>query len=718
MKLPALPWQFIRYGIVVFGGLLINLGTTYIGVEVFHLWYFFAFIIGVLTSWTVSFVALAFFVFPEHEHAGYWRRYAQFVVGYSGLFCINAAVVYIGTSIFGLYYLFSIVISAMTTGVPGFLFSKKVVYTVRSHSSLMNTASIIINRMQSQIKRHWLALVFALCAGILCIAPAVYFSHVAPGYRGIAMMGSDDEEHYVARIQEVNAGYSSLGNVFLPDKNVPYLAPGLGENIVARLGNMVDMDASVVNVFSKFLFPFLITLLVYALCYALFESRALALLGTMAALVGDNLVSGPQAWLALLHGVSTSVNFLTLARPINPEVTDVFLFGGMILFYNAFIKRAPRAWEIALLGLIAGTALYVSPYPFTFLCGMLGVSFFWFAYQRDWSRVRGIFLSGALMSLCSIPFVLNYLRLVASTEYSALALRQGLVHSHTPLISFWLAIMLVLALFVWPKRYPQARIFYLFSVIVLIILTDQQIVTGVSVVPSHYHWYITKPLVGIFISMYAWVVLEWATKRQWLRALGIATILSLLFYNTFLIQLTSYNAQYQNAVALQKYAPTLAYLNTLSPGMSIWADQQLSSEISVYTKQNAPNNFYALYYLVSQQYLVERMLLGYELEGIPTSDILTTLKRDRESVSGEVFGIYYREQYGSDAAIPDSLLETYADEYKAQIARPLASVFHDLGATHIILDKSTDSVWHITTFPFAHLVFSEGSIFVYQIDSH
>ncbi len=573
----------------------------------------------------------------------------------------------------------------------------------------------LITRASGLLHRHWPALLLAFLLGALTIAPHLIFMQDS-AYRGIQMMGAEAEEHYVARIQEVNDGYPSTGNVFLPDKNVPYLMPGLGENIVARLGNLFNASAAVTDIFSKFLFPFLITLLIYALCYSLFGSRIIALLGAVIALVGDNLMSTPHTWLALLQGVSTTSNFMTLARPVNPQVTDIFLFGGMLVFYKAFVQRVPRAWEVALLGLIAGASLYVSPYPSTFLGGVLGVSFLWFAYKKDRSRARGVFLSGVLMALCSVPYILNYLQLTASPDYAALALRQGLVHGHAPLISFWLIIMLVLALFAWPKRYPQARIFYLFSVVVLIMLNNQQIVTGVSVVPSHYHWYITKPLIGILLAMYAWIVLEWATRRQWLRALGIAAILALLLCNAFIVQRASYDAHYQYALGLQRYAPVFVYLNTLSPNMSIWADTRFSFYIPIYTRQNVPNNFYALYYPVSQRYLVERLLLNYELEGVPGNEILATLQRDRADVSAKVFGIYYREQYGSYADIPDSLLETYADEYKAQLARPLASVFRDLGATHIVVDKNADPAWRVTAFPFAHQVFSDGVISVYQMN--
>lgn len=691
--------QFFRYGVVAVAGLLLNLGITYGGVEVAHMWYFLAFVIGTFTTWTASFFALAFFVFPEQGRGDWVIRYLRFLAGYGLIFLVNGCTVYMLTSVLGVYYLLSITVTALAMGFAGFMFSRRFVYAAGSLGAM---------------GRHWPALVLGVMLGAITVAPQLIFMH-APAYQGIQMMGADAEEHYVARMQEVDAGYAALGNVFLSHKDAPYLVPGLGENIVARLGSAVGVGAAEANVAAKFFFPFLIALLAYALCYALFASRPIALLGTVTALVGDSLVSGPTPWLALLHGISTSTNFLTLSRPINPEISWLFLFGGMLLFVTAFIKRAPRAWEVVALGLITGLALYVSPYPFTFLGGLLAMSLLWYGYRRDRTRAYGALLSGVLALVCAIPFMFNYHALSASAGYAALALRQGLVHSHAPLISVWLIIMLLAALFVWPRRYPHARTLYLFAVIVLIALTDQQLLTGVSVVPSHYHWYLTKPLIGIMAAMYAWAVLEWVTTRVWLRWLcGVAAV-AFLFYNAALIQATSYHAQYPSAVARQAYAPALTYLSTLPLGESVWADSALSQQISIYTEQNAPNNFYSLYYLVSDQYLVERMLLNYELAGIPAKDILATLAKDRADVSAQIFGIHYREQYGSYAAIPDSLLVEYAERYRMQLARPLADVLRDVSVTLVAWDTAADPAWHIDRVPNATEVFSDGRIRVYQI---
>ena len=123
--------RFIRFLIVGGGGVLVTLLVTHIGVVFFHLWYFFAFLIATLFSWTFVFAVNAWWTFPDSLQDNRGKRYLQFLAGYAGIFCINASLVYIGTSILGLHYLVSITVATACTAVLTFLFSKHVIYTSR-----------------------------------------------------------------------------------------------------------------------------------------------------------------------------------------------------------------------------------------------------------------------------------------------------------------------------------------------------------------------------------------------------------------------------------------------------------------------------------------------------------------------------------------------------------------------------------------------------------
>ncbi len=121
-------WQFAKFCTVGGIGLLVNLSITYVGVSILQVWYLWAFIAGLLISWSCSFVLNAFFTFPEHERAAYLRKYFLFLANYGVVFVLNTVLMYLLTSILGLHYLLSIGVCALSTTLLTYSFSKYVVY--------------------------------------------------------------------------------------------------------------------------------------------------------------------------------------------------------------------------------------------------------------------------------------------------------------------------------------------------------------------------------------------------------------------------------------------------------------------------------------------------------------------------------------------------------------------------------------------------------------
>jgi len=109
-------------------GLLINLTITYLLVTFFALWYFYSFFIGLLISWTGSFILNAFITFPEHERTAYVHKYFLFLSNYSVVFVLNMTLIYVLTSLLSIYYLISILVCAASTTVLTYSFSKYAVY--------------------------------------------------------------------------------------------------------------------------------------------------------------------------------------------------------------------------------------------------------------------------------------------------------------------------------------------------------------------------------------------------------------------------------------------------------------------------------------------------------------------------------------------------------------------------------------------------------------
>jgi hypothetical protein len=567
------------------------------------------------------------------------------------------------------------------------------------------------------LRVHWPALVLAIAIGIICVTPYLYFTLHAPGFAGVQMMGSDAEDHYTARINQVYEGYASLGNTYLPQKNTPYLQPGLGENIVANTGMLLSISAPEVNVLSKFIFSLIISLLVYILAYALFKSRAAALLGSAFVVLGDSLISGPTAWMALLHGSSVNNAFLTYDRPINPEISNILLFGALICIYFAFFNdRRPRWYEFVICALLTGSSLYVSPFVFTFLVALQVLCFIRFLWHRDFRKALSIVAVGTVTAVVMIPFLMNYLALRASTSYADTMMRSGVVSSHALIVGYWIPIVLILVGFCLPQRYRnRARPFFILSMAALIILLNQQIVTGSIIQPGHYHWYITTPLVEILLGMYAALMCQLALKKRALRYGGYAACLAILIYNGMSTQVASCAQAYTGAVAVQRYAPVFDYLNRLQNRQYIWADKYISSYIPIYTDDDTANNRQTGNYLVPRSYFEQTVIIDYRLRGISPKDALAAMQKERGDISSIIYSLYWRDHAGSFEAIPDPIISSLAQEYINGYHRPLKSLLTDLGIHMIVWDRATDMDWNIASLPFVNRVFTSGTIDVYEI---
>ncbi len=575
-------------------------------------------------------------------------------------------------------------------------------------------------KLRAFMQRHAAACILAFFIGAMSVAPQLYATYRSPGYAGVALMGTDAEAHYVARIQEVYNGYPTLGNVFLPDKDIPPLEPALGEDIDAYLGMALHISAVQMDILGKFLFPLLIALLLYGFLYALSRRRSVALLGVFFAMWGDSLMDGVHALLGIFRGIAPTNGFLLYSRPINPEISALFLFGALFLAYQLFLRTREESWRLSrmpvliVFGVIAGLSLYVSIYDYTFLLVFGGSLLVYRLFQKSYRTVLELGLAGSIALLTAIPFVINYIHAAASPAYAGAALRFGLVTSHAPIMSLWVLVLAIGAFFL-PGRERSAKIFFLFSALSLVVVLNQQIMTGHVMQSGHYHWYITKPLVGLMLGWYAVLFVEFVFQRQWLRHASYGLIASVLFYNAVLVQAASYRAAASALSEQQAYAPVLSYLHTQPATNVVWADRQLSLLIPLYTSDDAPNNDYAQYYLVPSSYLVERMLLEYKLRGVLPEQITSILERDRADIAQRLFGIYWRNTAGNYNSFPDALIESYAHAYESIYNEQLVRVFKQFAVTEVVWDTVAEPSWNLGAQPMFHVVAKIGRFNIYRI---
>lgn len=541
---------------------------------------------------------------------------------------------------------------------------------------------------------HSLAVGLAVLVGAISVAPQLYFAVFSRASNGVHMYGTDAEEHYIARVQEVLDGNWSLSNVFLPDKTGPYVSPAGGEIMAAFFSKIFFIDAAGVNLLLKFILPSVLFLIIYFFLLLLFSSEAAALVAATAVLLGNNLISGPAGFWGLLHFFSNEHNFLVYARPINPIIGSIFLFGSLYLLAKAEIADdSSKKRLLILFGLVSGLSIYVYIYVWSFLFVFFGLYILYTLYGRDLEGALWSFGALAANLAVSALFWINFIQLRSNQFYDATAARLGLIGGSDPIFSWWLFLLLFVLLFFWPKGYNAAKQTLLLSVFALWIVIDQQIFTGIALQVGHYHWYIVRPLAAIVFSfLFVYAAGRVFKRVRWSRiAIGCAIIV--LFYNAALVQFSSYRFWRETAVEDQKYSVAMRYLEShYLSAQTVWADRRMSELLPIYTKHDAPNNGYAEFYLNSEEYFLNRLFLEYRMRGLDPDQARSAMFDERRDVSKRVFGLYFRELYGSYEEISDIVLAGLADKYRSFYDLPFEDALRYFGIDILVVNADQDRI--------------------------
>ena len=544
--------------------------------------------------------------------------------------------------------------------------------------------------MTDKIKKHKWVIMLAFAIGVISVAPQLYFAFFNSDFSGIHMFGTDAEHHYLARIQEVRDGYASLGNVFLPNKDQPYLMMGGGEVIAAILGKILFLDTVEFNLLSKFVFPFVIFLLIYFFVYKIFASRSIAIITASMAFFGSDLTSGPSAIMELFQFKSSAIGFLAHTRPINPQISAIFLFTCLYLLFKILYDTKGISLKLPILfGVISGLAVYIYIYVWSFLAIVIALYFFYFLYEKNKGYIKKFLYIIFIHSFVTIPYWINFFQARSHPDYIDSAMRQGLVSSHEFVLGMWLVISLIAVLFFWPDEYRRAKKFLLFVVIALWIATNQQIISGIMVQQAHYHWNITKPvLVSIIVSALFVYSMRRFVKIKKIITLAVILSVLVLFYHGVLSQISAYEYLYPRYLEYQKYSDVVLYFSeNYASEQNIFSTHVASVFLSVYTKHNAPNNPFSVYYLNSREYFSKLLFLEYKLIGIEPEVAGDIMRTSKCAVVKRVFGIYYREQYGDCNALPDEIIDGLESSYKSFYNLSYADIFEDLRIDFVVWDK-------------------------------
>jgi hypothetical protein len=245
-------------------------------------------------------------------------------------------------------------------------------------------------------------------------------------------------------------------------------------------------------------------------------------------------------------------------------------------------------------------------------------------------------------------------------------MRQGFVYKREMVLGAWSIVFLLLAFCskrIWPETWPLLPVLAIGAIIAL----NQQLVTGMFLVPHHYHWYFIQPLASIVFLIFIFSLSRFFSAR--LRTISSALLLIFVVGFGFLQQLRIYNGHADIWGQRQRFAPVFSSLSSVSQrGEVLYASQHgalFRDLIAVYTPWNVYTAGNANNFLTSGERAEHSFFFDLWLDDFTPDDAEKHFPSDlRSLVSERMYGIFYRESLGQYTAIPDDIVQRYAHDYR------------------------------------------------------
>ncbi|MDQ2745796.1 MAG: hypothetical protein M3T96_00850, partial [Acidobacteriota bacterium] len=341
-------------------------------------------------------------------------------------------------------------------------------------------------------------------------------------YRGVFASNDLDEPAYAAYLQALIDGR--------PRKNDPYSGrDATADNpqpesifsiqfaapyLVAIPARILGLNASQMFIGLLWLASFATALSVFWLLAQMTEDNRLAAIGTLVIMFGGALASGNGVIREFLGGAAYP--FLPFLRRYIPAVAFPFffaLFGFVWLALKTDVRRTKYIAAVTA-GLCFGFLVFSYFYLWTTAAAFLfALTLIWLAIRpADWKQnLRFLLLTDFIAALFLLPYAWLLSNRAASTDAVQL-----LVLTHTPdffrvpaLVCY--ASLLVLALAIalkYAQLKAQSTVFLIAFAVVPFIVFNQQIVTGRSLQPFHYEFYVVNYLVALTVTLTLFVFLK------------------------------------------------------------------------------------------------------------------------------------------------------------------------------------------------------------------
>jgi len=507
---------------------------------------------------------------------------------------------------------------------------------------------LFLLKIRSVISRHRLALVAAFLVGLIYGGPHIWFAATNDSYQGIPLMQSANEDFYLARMQEIIDGHPLVGSHgYFEYKDQFPLAPPTAEFLYALPTLIFGISIITTLTASKFLFPFILFLLAYALIYQLMgkedslSQKISAVAGGLFVTLGYDLVDYKTVF-GYIAGSLAPGGWLIWSRPVNPILGAIFLFAFLLFVWTIIKKR--KTDKSAILGASLFLAFMISSYFFSWGIGLsiLFIMGLIYLLKHDYAKVKRLVFVFVIGVGLSLPYWYLSWQAKQSPWYEDSVLRSGLFYTRYPVLNKVLlaslalyAVILFLGFLKDSKTFKFKNWhFFIFSFLAGgIFAFSQQIITGMTIWPFHFVQYtIPLSIVALMVVFFRYAHERWGLL--WKGAVGIILLASLWF--GIYTQYSTYITFVDHFVSIQPYMKVFDWLNSQEKdcvvlsvgGEDLDQVREIKGMIPAFThcNQYAYSWFYSL---VPEDRIYYSYLVNLRLRGVTSQGIEDYIKKNR-----------------------------------------------------------------------------------------
>lgn len=352
-------------------------------------------------------------------------------------------------------------------------------------------------------------------------------------------------------------------------------------------------------------------------------------------LIGTTFVLSKRELVSLFLDPRYSMGFLHFSRFINPVASGVLFFAFCYLVYRAIIQTDVSRNQILILGAVLGLLLYSYLFFWVFAFTLMLSICIYMNLTRVHTARRWL-LSICVALLIDLPYLASIGYRYGSRLSTGAAEHLGLAATHEPLIDTLLVIytVLLIALTFRYRRNRSMRSVWLFNVFFCIsgwIVVNQQVLTGYSLQPGHFQWYMLAPgLLLVFVSLLYGSWSRWDSTMRVHAATGIV-----LFFlgSGMLVQYRASAATNAVVGERQHAAGALTWLRDVGQnGAVIFADRENANLVPVYTDDRV---FYAnsvIVYPVDRARIYLGHFMWWRSENLSLDQLADRIRQDPESI--------------------------------------------------------------------------------------